>query len=120
MGRFFEYQRDHINYDLSTESDWFLGNLDRFKFSYIWIDEDHIWWRDDHVQNPKQIPRIEIRKWCESYLEGDILVRRGSATDKYMPDPKKIWEYSHYHKYWVEFSFETEEDLSHFLLKWID
>lgn len=117
MGRFFEYwrTREYENYEL----DWFLGDIKRFRFKYKWIYKDQIWWHDDYIQEPKKIDRVPIRKWCETCLVGDVFVKQGNERDKYLPDSKKIWEYSFYHKYYIEFCFETEEDLSHFLIKWI-
>ena len=120
MGRFLEYERNDRPYDRSRESDWFLGNTkERFKFRYKWIYQDHIWWRDDYVREPKKINRIPIRKWCEANLTEDVFIRSGDERDIYYPDPEKNWEYTWYSKYWIEFCFETEEDLSHFLIKWV-
>ena len=131
MGRLFQKpphaseSRDFIKYrypyrhdDRGHEFEWYVGDEERFKFKHKWITDDRIWWKGDHTANPKPLPRIEIRKWVERHLEGDVMVSEESEHDTYIPDENRSWQYSHATRYWVDFHFETEADLTHFLIRW--
>ena len=100
------------------EFEWHIGDEQRFKTSFKWITEDQIWWGDDYVENPKPVPRIEIRKWVERHLENDVMVEEARESVKYVHDPKKEWSYTWRNRYWIEFHFESDEDLTHFLIRW--
>ena len=111
-------QYDHLHDPRGHEFEWFIGDEDRFKFNHRWITHDNIWWLPGYVETPKPLPRVEIRKWIERHLDGDVMIAEGSESKKYQVDKEKIWQYSFYNKYWVDFLFESEEDLIHFLIRW--
>ncbi len=111
-------QYDHLHDPRGHEFEWFVGEEDRFKFNHRWITDDHIWWLPDYVEKPKPLPRVEIRKWIEQHLDGDVMVSEGRDSKKYYPKEEETWKYNFYNKYWVDFQFETEEDLAHFLIRW--
>ena len=132
MGRLFKKpphaseHRDFVNDrypykhdERGSEFEWFVGDEVRFKFMHNWITDDRIWWRGDYTEHPKPLPRVEVRKWVERHLEGDVMVSEEVEHDKYYPDEKEDpWKYSHANRYSINFYFETEEDLSHFLIRW--
>ncbi len=112
-------QYEHLHDNRGPEFEWFLGDEDRFKFNHRWILEDHIFWKDGYEPNPKPLPRIEIRKWVERHLDGDVMISEDRDSSKHYPDGKENgWQFTWYSKYWVDFHFETEADLTHFLIRW--
>lgn len=101
------------------EFEWHVGDEERFTCKFRWITDDHIWWKEGYIKHPKSLPRIEVRKWVEKHLDGDTMVEEGRDSAKYYLDEiKEPWKFTHYNKYWVDFHFETEDDLTHFLIKW--
>ena len=112
-------QYEHLHENRGPEFEWFLGDEDRFEFSHRWMTEDQIWWEEGYVSDCKPIDRIEMRKWIERHLDGDVMISEGRDSSKYYPEGKAhSWKYTFYNKYWVDFHFETEADLSHFLIRW--
>lgn len=111
-------QYDHLHDPRGHEFEWFVGEETRFKFAHRWITNDNIWWLPGYVEHPTPIPRIEVRKWIERHLEGDVMIEEGKESKKYYPNKEDEWKYTHKNKYWVEFRFENEEDLTHFLIRW--
>ena len=117
MGRFF------------TNDDLVLNTKQRSDNQMIWLvtpnDLEYVieWyeyhWDFDYPTS--KIPRIDIRRWCERNLEGDILAIEKSETKWREYLTNKSWESAGYqvHKSWVEFRFELETDLLAFKLRWI-
>ncbi len=111
-------QYDHLHDPRGHDFEWFVGEETRFKYVHRWITHDNIWWLPGYVEMPRPLPRVEIRKWIEQHLDGDVMIEEGRESKKYQVDKEKMWQYSFYNKYWVDFQFESEEDLTHFLIRW--
>lgn len=112
-------QYEHLHEHRGHEFEWFVGEEDRFVCTFRWITYDHIWWKDGYIEHPKSLPRIEVRKWVEKHLDGDTMVEEGRASAIfYLDEENEPWKSSHHNKYWVDFHFESEEDLTHFLIRW--
>ena len=112
-------QYEHLHDPSGHEFEWFVGEENRFKFVHRWVTRDDIWWLPEYDAHPKPIPRIEIRKWVERYLEGDVMIEGGSNSMNYEPKEADSLMHNTWHnRYWIDFRFETEEDLTHFLIKW--
>lgn len=112
-------QYDHLHDPRGHEFEWFVGEEDRFKFNHRWITIDNIWWVEGFVEKPRPLPRIEVRKWIERHLDGDVMIEEGRESEKYYPNgDDEYWRYDFRNKYWVDFQFESEADLIHFLIKW--
>lgn len=91
---------DH-NYELR---DWFVGSLERFETKLAWIEQDYV----DYGRKCRSVPRIEVRKYIEGSLEGDVFIYDESAD---------TWMYEAWHKTsWLTFCFEHESDATLFKL----
>lgn len=121
MGRFFTVDdtpdRQKYPYGDPNQWDWHLGSLEEnFPYRYKWYEEDRIDWS----RKTSTIPRVEMRRWCERNLDGDVYVMDGRHT-----------EFVHFNKEdplsdgyqasirWIEFCFELETDLMAFKLRWL-
>lgn len=93
------------SYDHQYEArDWFVGSLDRFEIKLAWIEQDYV----DYGRKCRSIPRIEVRKYIEGSLEGDVYIYEESA-DRWIYE---AWSQTS----WVVFCFELESDASLFKL----
>lgn len=117
MGRFFtkndipvqKYDRDYSY----KEMDWFVGDQTRFTYKFRWYIEDY-----GFEKTTSPIPRIEVRKWCDTACVGDMLVLDGKYFTK-IGEAK--WNSSgNVPTYYVDLMFDTEEDAVLFKLMWWD
>lgn len=107
MGNLYS-DEDKLSYE---PSDWRVGNLDRFKYKIAWITDDQVSWkiRDKHV------PRIQVRKFIEQSCTGDVYVKNDfesiiCSSEEFALGPRNEIR-------WILFSFEYEEDLAMFIMK---
>ena len=101
------YDRDYSFED----KDWFVGSKKRFKYSIEWVESDDIT-EFMYIQD-NDIPRVEVRKWCEDNCCGDVLALEKSNT---IFSQKRGFQVR---RQWVEFCFELDTDATAFKLKWL-
>lgn len=117
MGRFFTEsdlpKRKHDHDHTYCDMDWFVGDIDRFKYIFRWYYDDYTF-----QKTTSSIPRIEIRKWFEDRCSGDLLVVNGSYHTKIR---EARWDSSGtMPTYFVDFKFDTLDDALLFKLTWCD
>ena len=122
MGRFFTDDdipsRKKYPHGDPVNWDWHIGDFQKnFPYKFIWYEEDRIdWSRETHrIEN-----RVDLRRWCERELNGDIYI-------KSIHDSKFVY-YNKKEQYGdgylasasrIEFCFELESDLLAFKLRWM-
>ena len=118
MGNFYtkanlaDFQDDR--YGTRRKADWFVGfRENNFSCHVLWYE------RDDINNNPiYDIPRIEVRRWCERSLTGDILALE-CTDEQYMRDTADPFDHGKWlEAKYIEFHFELEEDMVAFKLHW--
>ena len=97
--------------------DWIYGELDQ-NYPYIieWYEDDSIDWN----RKTSDVPRIEVRRWCERNLDGDVIVfQKSNSKFRHYDEDRPFRGGYQVHAHWVEFHFELETDSSAFKLRWL-
>lgn len=121
MGRFFTVDDtpDAKTYphDDPTEWSWHTGSLEEnFPYRYEWYEQDSI----DYSRKTSSVPRVEVRRWCERNLDGDIYVMLKHQSEfKYYDKDDSFGGGYQVHARFVVFCFELETDLMAFKLRWL-
>lgn len=120
MGRFFTKDdipdRNKFPYGNPHNWDWHVGSIKKnFSYQFAWYEKDDI----TKDRETRHINKIEIRRWCERELNGDVYVSSDSKTEIVYFNPEKKWEGNYeVSACWTNFYFELESDLLAFKLMW--
>ena len=121
MGRFFTVDdipdATTYPYDDPIEWSWHTGSLEEnFPHRHKWYEEDRIDWS----RETSKIPRVEVRRWCERNLDGDVYVMNGRHSEFIYYNKKDLYGDGYQASVrWIEFCFELESDLMAFKLRWL-